>query len=142
MWRKPPFSIADNDALDARNLAVVRERYKERLGFQEARTEREEDSGRPFKDLCVSGDNTLLSLLELEPGAAAENRHVVFFARNLEKAQQWLAGRGVAVEPTATDSGGNRFFRFQDLDGSTLVRRTAIARGQRTRARVCRLCTY
>jgi hypothetical protein len=45
---------------------------------------------------------------------------VIFFAKNLEKAHEWLAGRGVAVEPTTTDSGGNRLFRFQDLEGNTI----------------------
>src|SRR5204863_5409915 len=29
---------------------------------------------------------------------------------------QWLAVRGVAVEPTSTDSGGNRLFRLLDLE--------------------------
>jgi catechol 2,3-dioxygenase-like lactoylglutathione lyase family enzyme len=120
MWGKPPFSIADNCALDVRNLAAAREWYKEKLGLQEAETDREEDSGRPFADLHISNYDTFLSLVELEPGASAESRHVIFFAGNLEKAHQWLAGRGVAVEPATTDSGGNRLFRFRDLEGNTI----------------------
>lgn len=120
MWGKPPFSIADNCGVDVRNLAAVREWYKEKLGLQEAETDREEDSGRPFADLHISNDDIFLSLVELEPGASAESRHVIFFARNLEKAHQWLAGRGVAVEPTTADSGGNRLFRFKDLEGNTI----------------------
>jgi len=31
MWGKPPFSIADNYAVDVRNLAAVRKWYKEKL---------------------------------------------------------------------------------------------------------------
>jgi catechol 2,3-dioxygenase-like lactoylglutathione lyase family enzyme len=116
MWGKPPFSIADNEAIDVRNLAAALEWYKEKLGLHEAHTDREDDSGRPFVDLHVSGDDTFLSLVELEPGASTQNGHVIFFATNLEKAHKWLAGRGVAVEPTTTDSGGNRLFRFQDLE--------------------------
>jgi catechol 2,3-dioxygenase-like lactoylglutathione lyase family enzyme len=73
-----------------------------------------------FADLHISNEDTFLSLVELESGASAEKRHIVFFARNLEKAHQWLAGRGVAVEPTTTDSGGNRFFWFQDLEGNRI----------------------
>ena len=120
MWGKPPFYIVDNCAVDVRNLAAAREWYKEKLGLHEANTDREEDSGRPFVDLHISNDDAFLSLLELEPGASAENRHVIFFTKNLDKAHQWLAGRGVAVEPTAADSGGNRLFRLQDLEGNTI----------------------
>ena len=120
MWGKPPFYIVDNCTVDVRNLAAAREWYKEKLGLHEANTDREEDSGRPFVDLRISNDDAFLSLLELEPGASAENRHVIFFTKNLDKAHQWLARRGVAVEPTATDWGGNRLFRLQDLEGNTI----------------------
>jgi catechol 2,3-dioxygenase-like lactoylglutathione lyase family enzyme len=120
MWGKPPFYILDNCAVDVRNLAAAREWYKENLGLHEADTDREEDSGRPFADLHISNDDAYLSLVELEPGASGENRHVIFFAKNLEKAHQWFVGRAVAVEPTVTDSGGNRLFRFRDLEGNTI----------------------
>ena len=120
MWGKPPFSIADNCAVDVRNLAAACDWYKEKLGFHEADTDREEDSGRPFKDLCISSDDTFLSLVELEPGAFPERQHVIFYAKNLEKAHQWLTGRGVAVQPATADSGGNRFFKFQDLEGNAI----------------------
>jgi hypothetical protein len=92
----------------------------EKLGFQEADTDREEDSGRPFTDLCISNDDTFLSLVEMEPGASQERQHVIFYAKNLEKAHQWLTGRGVMVEPTTSDSGGNHFFKFQDLEGNAI----------------------
>lgn len=120
MWGKPPYTIAENCAVDVRSVAAAREWYKEKLGLRDADNDREEDSGRPFVDLRISDDNTFLSLVELEPGASVENRHVIFFTGNLEKAHGWLAARGVPVEPPATDSGGNRFFRFQDLDANTI----------------------
>jgi catechol-2,3-dioxygenase len=120
MWGKPPFTIAENCAVDARQLSAMCEWYKEKLGLRDAQSDREDDSGRAFKDLNISRDEPFLSLVELEPGGSAEKRHAIFFAKNLEKAQQWLAGRGVAVEPTTTDSGGNRLFRFQDLEGNTI----------------------
>jgi len=89
----------------------------EKLGLHESKTDREEDSGRPFADLHISNyDDVFLSLVELEPGAPAENPHVILFTKNLDKAHQRLAVRGVAVEPTSTDSGGNRLFRLHDLE--------------------------
>jgi catechol 2,3-dioxygenase-like lactoylglutathione lyase family enzyme len=120
MWGKPPFSIPDNYAIDVRSLAGLREWYKEKLGLQEASTDRQEDSGRPFADLHISNDDTFLSLVELPSGATAEKRHVIFYAKHLEKAEKWFVGRGVIVEPITTDSGGNRLFRFHDLEGNTI----------------------
>jgi catechol 2,3-dioxygenase-like lactoylglutathione lyase family enzyme len=120
MWGKPPFSIPDDYAIDVHNLIDMREWYKEKLGLRETNTHREEDSGRPFVDLHISNDETFLSLVELPAGTTAEKTHVIFYARHLEKAHEWLAGRGVFVEPITTDSGGNRLFRFHDLEGNNI----------------------
>ena len=120
MWGKPPFSNADNCAIDVRNLAASSEWYTKKLGLREAPDDREEDSKRPFVDLCSAKDDAIISLLELKSGASAESGHVIFFTKNLEKPHQWLAGREVPVEPITTDSGGNRFFRFQDLEGNKI----------------------
>jgi catechol 2,3-dioxygenase-like lactoylglutathione lyase family enzyme len=120
MWGKPPFVIPDNCAVEVRNLAAAREWYKDKLGLREVQTDRQEDSGRPFADLCVSNDDVFISLVESAPGASAATGHVIFFAGNLEKAHQWFAGRGIVVEPITADSGGNRLFRFRDLDGNAI----------------------
>jgi len=89
MWGKPPFVISDNCTLDVHDLKIAREWYKEKLGLQDSRNRREDDSGRPFADLIVPGDETLLSLIESAPGARDEKPHVIFFAKNLEKTYQW-----------------------------------------------------
>jgi len=70
MWGRPPFSIADNCAVDVRNLAASREWYKEKLGLREAPDDREEDSGRPFVDLHIASDDAFISLLELKSGVS------------------------------------------------------------------------
>jgi hypothetical protein len=120
MWGKPPFSVPDNYVIDVCNLAGLCERYKEHLGLQEADTDQREDSRRPFVDLHISNDDTFLSLVELPPSSAAEKQHVIVYAKHLEKAHKWLLERGVPVEPITTDSGGNRLFRFYDLEGNTI----------------------
>jgi len=119
-WSKPPFSIPDNCAMDARNLAALHDWYEEKLGLRDADSEREEDSGRPFVDLHIPNSEAFLSLVELPQGATAKNEHVIFFAKNLGKAHRWLTERGVLVEPITNDSAGNRFFRFHDLEGNTI----------------------
>jgi catechol 2,3-dioxygenase-like lactoylglutathione lyase family enzyme len=120
MWGKPPFSIPDNYAVDVRNLVGARDWYKEKLGLNDSHAKRQDDSGRPFVDLQFSKNDAFLSLVELPPDASAENRHVVFFTKNLEKTHQWLGARGVLVEPITSDSGGNRLFRFHDSEGNTI----------------------
>ena len=120
MWGRPPFSIGSNCAVDVRNLVASREWYAEKLGLRQSHDRKEDDSGRPFVDLRIGNDDTLVSLVELPPGASPEDQHVIFFANNLEKAHQWLAARGVVVDPITSDSGGNHLFRFHDLEGNTI----------------------
>jgi len=121
IWGKPPFSIPDNCAVDVRNLAAARNWYREKLGLHDSNSQRDEDSGRPFADMCISDDDgAVVALVELEPGASPGTQHVIFYASKLEKARQWLTERGVTAEPVTTDPGGNHFFRFRDLDGNAI----------------------
>lgn len=123
MWGGPPFWIADNCAVDVRSVSAARDWYKEKLGLRDIQYRKEDDSGRPFADVGLSASRGMAgvcSLVELEPGAAPSKQHVVFYTKKLEKAQQWLSERGVATEAITTDSGGNRFFRFLDLDGNAI----------------------
>jgi catechol-2,3-dioxygenase len=120
MWGKHPFWISDNCVIEVRNLGAVRDWYKKTFGLREASGEREDDSGRPFVDLRVSNDDTALTLVEREAASPAQSEHVIFFTKNLQKAREWLTERGVTVEAITTDSGGNRLFRFQDLEGNAI----------------------
>jgi len=119
MWGKHPFWISDNCVIEVRNLGAARDWYKKTFGLREASGEREDDSGRPFVDLRVSNDDTALTLVE-RAASPAQSEHVIFFAKNLQKAREWLTERGVTVEAITTDSGGNRLFRFQDLEGNAI----------------------
>jgi hypothetical protein len=126
MWGKP-FYIADNFAVEVRNLGAARSWYKEKLDLRDARPGREDDSGRPFADLQLS-EGVFLTLVEAEPSSAiprprqlgAFDSRPILFARNLQKAHDWMANRGIAVGPITTDSGGNQLFQFKDLDGNSI----------------------
>lgn len=120
MWGKPRFVIADNCGVDVRNLPAAIEWYKDKLALHQSHDRKEDDSGRPFADLHVPRTDTLVSLLELPTGTPPGKHHVIFYTSDLEKTHQWLAGRGVAVELPSTGSGGNRFFRFYDLEGNAI----------------------
>src|SRR5580700_10878086 len=101
MWGKPPFSIADNCAIDVRNLAASHLWYKKKLGLREAPNGRAEDSGRPFVDLRIADNDTFISLLELKSGASPERTG--HFLRQ-------ESGKGKAVV------GGARSVRRTDYD--------------------------
>jgi catechol-2,3-dioxygenase len=120
MWGIHPFWILDNCVIEVRNLGAASDWYKKTFGLREASGEREDDSGRPFVDLRVSNDDTSLTLIEREATTSAQSEHVIFFTKNLEIAREWLIERGVTVEARASDSEGNRFFRFQDLEGNAI----------------------
>lgn len=124
MWGKPPFFISDNCAVLVRSLQASRAWYREKLHLKDAPKRSEDDSGRPFVDLTLSGDS-LITLLEAEPGSFKPSDYEpdtrpILFTRNLEKTYDWFGERGVAVGPLTSDSGGNQFFKFQDLDGNSI----------------------
>lgn len=120
MWGKLPFWISDNCAIDVKNLSTARDWYTKTFGLREVSSDREEDSGRPFVDLSISSGDTFLTLVERDATASAQSEHVIFFAKNPEKARQGLIERGAIVEAIARDSGGNRFFRLQDPEGNAI----------------------
>jgi catechol 2,3-dioxygenase-like lactoylglutathione lyase family enzyme len=120
MWGKPPFWISNNCGVDVRNLGTARDWYKKALGLREVSSDWQDDSGRPFVGLCAASDDAILTLVERGAATSVQNEHVIFFAKNLEKARQRPKERGVAVEAVTSDSGGNRFFRFQDLEGNAI----------------------
>ena len=78
MFGKAPFLVPDNCAVDVANLAAARAWYKEKLGWNEVKSDRKDESGRLFADWSVSNGETFLTIVELAPRVVAEKRHVVF----------------------------------------------------------------
>ena len=124
MWGHPPFYISDNLTVEVQNLEAARAWYKDRLGLRDSRVQGEDDSGQPCADLELSGGG-LVRLIEAEPGSSDARARTtaprpILFASKLEKAHEWLTNRGIPVGPITSDSGGNRLFQFQDLDGNLI----------------------
>lgn len=122
MWGfgKPPFEVADGYGIEVANLAIARNWYREKLGFRDAPEIAEDDSGRPFCGLKLSDDGAALSLVEKGPAGSAQEDHVIFYTSNPEKTREWMLQRGIPAGAIESDSGGNRFFKLQDLDGNTI----------------------
>ena len=120
MWGNPPFTIADNCAVDVRDLASAREWYSSKLGLKVIKTDREDDSGLPFLDLGFEKDGAILSLIQSSTSESPSGSRPILYAKNITKAHDWFTGRGVAVDPITSDSGGNQLFVFRDFDGNVI----------------------
>ena len=59
-------------------------------------------------------------MIELSTGAQPQPEHVIFTAENPQKTMAWMKDREITVEPITSDSGGNQFFHFLDLDGNRI----------------------
>jgi catechol 2,3-dioxygenase-like lactoylglutathione lyase family enzyme len=44
----------------------------------------------------------------------------ILFTKKIEAAYEEFSSKGISVEPIQSDSGGNRFFRFRDLEGNAI----------------------
>jgi catechol-2,3-dioxygenase len=100
------------------NRAV--EWYCEKLGLSSQSKETDEVFlGHP------SADSDMLPIIILVPiprgrtNAYAE-RHQILFTRSLDAVHAEFVSRGIQMGPIQSDSGGNRFFKWQDLEGNTI----------------------
>jgi catechol 2,3-dioxygenase-like lactoylglutathione lyase family enzyme len=119
VWGGKHFYFADNITVGVKNLDQAVSWYRENLGLHRAANHTEE-----VDELLVLGkdDDTGLGIMLLGPdiGPAAFDRHPILYTKKIEAAHKDFASRGIRLGPIQTDSGGNRFFQFQDLDGNTI----------------------
>jgi hypothetical protein len=57
------------------------------------------------------------------PGGQANvyaDRDQILFTRNLDAVYAEFSSKGIQMGPMQSDSGGNRFFEWQDLEGNTI----------------------
>ena len=118
-WTKKMFSSAGDVVVDVPNVVAAQEWYSEKLGLSYSSAQVEEAS----LELGYSADSVVVYLVEIV-GTARPNkspgRPPILFARNLADAHGYLSTRGVDVGPVSSDSGGNQFFQFRDLEGNEL----------------------
>jgi catechol 2,3-dioxygenase-like lactoylglutathione lyase family enzyme len=116
---KKVISFQDAVVVEVRDVAAAQQWYSEKLGLRYSSTEVEQAS----VVLGYSDDDAELYLVEISGNERSEGQSgkpPIIFASKLAAAHEYLSSRGVAVGPLQTDSGGNRFFRFRDLEGNEL----------------------
>jgi catechol 2,3-dioxygenase-like lactoylglutathione lyase family enzyme len=119
MWGRKHFCFGDNITVGVRDLDRAVHWYQEKLGLRRA-----DAPGDEVDALLVlsKDDETGLGLMVLGPDVGPNNfeQHPIMYSDKIEAAREDFASRGVSVGPIQKDSGGNRFFQFQDLDGNTI----------------------
>ncbi|MFZ3378979.1 MAG: VOC family protein [Candidatus Acidiferrales bacterium] len=116
-WNKRIFAPSDGVAVDVVDVGAARLWYSEKLGLNYSSTKVEEAS----MVLGYTSDDPQVYLSEVvgnERPDVRPGRPPILFAKKVEAAHEYLSSRGVAVDPLQSDSGGNRFFRFKDLEGN------------------------
>jgi catechol 2,3-dioxygenase-like lactoylglutathione lyase family enzyme len=113
MWRKRLLSFQDNVTVEVRNLDRALDWYREKLGFRVPSQKSENtmpSSHTQMRPKQVRGPETGMN----------RGHPPIIFAPKIEAAPEDLSSRGVSVGPIQNDSGGNRFFHFQDIEGNTV----------------------
>lgn len=106
-------------AVDVRDVAVARRWYAERLGLGYSSPNVEKDEGDMV--LGYSANDPVIYLVHHDKRPKNKSgRAPIMFTRKLPRAHDFLSSRGVDVGPIQSDSGGNQFFRFRDLEGNEL----------------------
>lgn len=118
-WMKKMFSSVGDVVVDVHNVVAAQRWYSEKLGLSYSSAELEEAS----LELGYSADSVVVYLVQIVGNARpnkSPGRPPIVFARKLADAHRYLSTRGVDVGPIQSDSGGNQFFRFRDLEGNEL----------------------
>jgi len=118
-WNKKIFTADERIAVDVVDLEAARRWYSEKLGLGYSSTELAEEEGDMV--LGYSAEQPLVYLVEVEAGERADarpNHPPILFAPKVDAAHRYLSSRGVSTNPVESDRGGNRFFRFRDLEGN------------------------
>jgi catechol 2,3-dioxygenase-like lactoylglutathione lyase family enzyme len=119
MWGRKNFYFGDNIAVAVRSLDNAVAWYREKLGLQLSPHKLEDCDAL----LVLSKeDETGLALVVITAGETRVmvDGHPILFSNRLEACREEFASRGVQVGPLQRDSGGNSFFKFQDIDGNII----------------------
>jgi len=67
-----------------------------------------------------SRDIPVIELYCVPPGQTFVGKRPILFTKNLDKRHAELEDKLVRLTPIQSDSGGNRYFQFFDLDGNAI----------------------
>jgi hypothetical protein len=118
-WNKRMFSSGGDVAVNVADVEAARQWYSEKFKLPYSSTRVEEAN----MELGYSAEAVVIYLVRVSSNKCPDKssrRPPIMFARNLTQAHASLSSRGVDAGPIQSDSGGNQFFRFRDLEGNEL----------------------
>jgi predicted enzyme related to lactoylglutathione lyase len=119
MWGARNFYFGGSISVGVRDLGRAIAWYEEKLKLRLTPIKSED-----FEALLAfdKEDQDGVALVLIPPGEAKANvaGHPILFTKKIEKVHEEFASRGVTVGPVQSDSGGNQFFQFQDVEGNTI----------------------
>ncbi len=125
-WLNSPariIRISDSFYLPVRSLEVAGQWYRDKLGLKNVAPHDDDEPGATAA-LALEKESGVLTLGLIDPGKAGADEAgpsvPTLYARNINKAREWLGSRGVATGPIRSDSQRTRYFEFRDLDGNLL----------------------
>jgi catechol 2,3-dioxygenase-like lactoylglutathione lyase family enzyme len=119
MWGGKNFYFGDNISVGVKNIDLAVAWYEDKLGLHLSPLKSEDFDA--FLSLARK-DEIGLALVVIPPGETVANvpGHPILFTKRIEAAYEDFSSKGINVQPIQSDSGGNRFFRFRDLEGKEI----------------------
>ncbi len=119
MWGAKNFYFGDNISLGVSDLGRAVAWYQEKLGLR--LTPLKSEDFEAFLSFSKD-DGTGLALVVIPPGETKANveGHPILFTKKIEATHSDFSSKGINVGTIQSDSGGNRFFRFRDLEGNEI----------------------
>ncbi len=123
MFGKVKFSMGgDPGYVKVRQFESAITWYEEKLGFECVETDQQEGSTYRYAVMRPPGEQDSSGFVLEEnggPGSSGGNVPIIF-TNDLNRAHDFLEGRGVVVGPISHDGGGNRYFEFRDCDANAV----------------------
>jgi catechol 2,3-dioxygenase-like lactoylglutathione lyase family enzyme len=115
-WHKRIFAPGDCIPVEVVNVDAAQKWYAEKLGLNYTSKKIAECNVA----LGYEENDLLVGIRQVVGGERHDvpNHPPILFAKKVDAAHEFLSTQGVDVGPLQSDSGGNRFFRFRDLESN------------------------
>lgn len=119
MWGTKTFYFGASISVGVRDLQRATAWYQEKLKLKLTPFHSEDYEALLSFD---KDDETGIALCLIPPGEEQANveEHPILFTKKIEQAHQEFLSKDIKVGPIQSDSGGNRFFEFWDVDGNKI----------------------
>jgi len=118
MWFEPPFYFSEAISVAAKNLAAAADWYQSIFDLD--RQEKPEENEIWLGRLGKGALDPMVAIVGIHSDGDRSRipKHPIIFTKNIKKAHRWFSERILTTEAIQSDSGGNAFFKFRDIEGN------------------------